>query len=90
MSILRRTVILTRSCENKIKNQRLKTQIKNIKTGDILQYQLVGAEEADFEQNKLSVTSPIGKALMGKKIGETATAMVPAGALEFEILDIMK
>jgi transcription elongation factor GreA len=67
-----------------------KVKIKNLKTGDILEYQMVGAEEADFERKKLSVTSPIGKSLMGKKIGEVTSAQVPAGKLEFEILEISK
>jgi len=67
-----------------------KVKIKNLKTGDILEYLMVGAEEADFERKKLSVSSPIGKSLMGKKIGEIATAQVPAGKLEFEILGISK
>lgn len=67
-----------------------KVKIKNTKTGAILDYTLVGAEEADFEKNKLSVTSPIGKALMGKTIGDIVQAKVPAGLLEFELLDISK
>lgn len=65
-------------------------KIKNLKYGDILDYQLVGAEEADFEKKKLSVTSPIGKALMGKEVGDIVKAQVPAGILEFEILEISK
>ena len=67
-----------------------KVKMKNVKTGDIIEYTMVGAEEADFERNKLSVTSPIGRALMGKSIGDIVQAKVPAGLLEFEILDISK
>ena len=67
-----------------------KVKIKNLRSGDILEYLMVGAEEADFERKKLSVTSPIGKSLMGKAIGEIAKAKVPAGELEFEILEISK
>mgnify|MGYP001321776312 CR=1 FL=1 len=67
-----------------------KVKIKNQKTGKIFDYQLVSQEEADFEKNKLGVTSPIGKALLGKKIGEIAEVVVPAGKTIFEILDIYK
>ncbi len=67
-----------------------KVKIKNQKTGKISDYQLVSQEEADFEKNKLGVTSPIGKALLGKKIGEIAEINVPAGKTTFEVLDIYK
>lgn len=67
-----------------------KVKIKNLKSGDILEYYMVGAEEADFERKKLSVTSPIGKSLMGKTVGDIAIAKVPAGELQFEILEISK
>ncbi len=67
-----------------------KVKIKNRKTGHVIDYQMVGQEESDFEQNKISVTSPLGKALMGKKVGEIAEMTVPAGKMEFEILDISK
>ncbi len=67
-----------------------KVKIKNKKTDKIFDYQLVSQEEADFEKNKLGVTSPIGKALLGKKIGEIAEIIIPAGKSTFEILDIYK
>lgn len=67
-----------------------KVKIKNKKTGMEMEYILVSQEEADFEQNKISIDSPIGKSLMGKKIGETAVVNVPAGKTEFEIIDISK
>lgn len=67
-----------------------KVKIKNTKTGKIFDYQLVSQEEADFEKNKLGVTSPIGKALLGKKIGEIAEIIIPAGKTTFELLDIYK
>ncbi|MFP4368903.1 MAG: transcription elongation factor GreA [Candidatus Kapaibacterium sp.] len=67
-----------------------KVKVKNKRTGDEMEYTLVSAEEADFEKNKIAVTSPLGKALMGKKIGETAEFRVPAGVNEFEIIDISK
>lgn len=67
-----------------------KVKVKNIDSGDEMQYTLVSPEEADFEQNKIAVTSPIGKALMGKKLGEIAKFTVPAGTTQLEILDIGK
>lgn len=67
-----------------------KVKIKNLKTNDILEYTMVGPEEADFERKKLSVTSPIGKALMGKSKGDIVQVTVPAGKIEFEIIEISK
>lgn len=51
-------------------------------------YRLVSAEEADFKQNKISVSSPVGKGLLGKKVGEVAEIQVPAGVLRYKILSI--
>jgi transcription elongation factor GreA len=55
-----------------------------------MEYMMVSAEEADFEQNKLSVTSPLGKALMGRKIGDKFEVTMPAGTNRYEIIDIYK
>ncbi len=63
-------------------------KIKNKKNKMEVTYMLVSEEEADLKQQKISVTSPIGKGLLGKKIGEVATVVAPAGEMEFEILDI--
>ncbi len=63
-------------------------KIKNTKNGMEVKYQLVAEEEADLKANKISVQSPIGKGLLGKKKGETAIVKAPAGDIEFEILDI--
>ena len=63
-------------------------KIKNKKNGMEVQYQLVSEEEADLKANKISVQSPIGKGLLGKKKGEVAVVKAPAGDIEFEILDI--
>ena len=67
-----------------------KVKVKNTTTGKILDYQLVSSDEADFERNKISVLSPMGKALIGKAIGENAEIKVPAGTTILEILDIYK
>ncbi|MCY7358726.1 MAG: transcription elongation factor GreA [Rudanella sp.] len=63
-------------------------KIKNKKTGAQLSYTLVSEEEADLKQGKISVRSPIGKGLLGKKVGESTEITVPAGTLEFEIVEI--
>lgn len=65
-----------------------RVKLKNLKTASVVEYLLVSPEEADFERGKISVTSPIGKALMGKKTGEVVEINVPAGKLKFEILQI--
>ena len=65
-----------------------KVKIKNIKTGAVVEYQLVGESEANFKEGKLAVATPIGKALMGRKKGEIVDVTVPSGVLQFEILDI--
>ncbi|HFA50695.1 MAG TPA: transcription elongation factor GreA [Bacteroidetes bacterium] len=63
-------------------------KIKNKKNGKDLTYTIVGQAEADLKQKKISASSPIGAGLLGKKVGETAKIKIPAGIMEFEILDI--
>jgi transcription elongation factor GreA len=63
-------------------------KLKDTKSKEIIEYRLVSPEEADFEKNKISVTSPIGKALLGRKEGETVKIKVPAGFLEYQLLEI--
>ncbi len=63
-------------------------KIKNKKNGMEVKYTLVSEEEADLKQNKISVKSPIGKGLLGKKVGEVAQIKAPAGLMEFEIKEI--
>jgi transcription elongation factor GreA len=65
-------------------------KLKELKTGEVIEYRLVAQEEANFEKNKISVTSPIGKGLMGKIAGETVKIKVPAGFLEYKILEISR
>jgi transcription elongation factor GreA len=62
--------------------------IKNVKTGKEMKYKLVSESEADAKARKISVTSPIGKGLLGKKVGEIAQIQTPRGPIEFEIIDI--
>jgi len=63
-------------------------KIKNKKNGATVAYTLVSEEEANLKANKISVKSPIGKGLLGKKVGEMAEVKAPAGTMEFEVLDI--
>jgi transcription elongation factor GreA len=63
-------------------------KIKNKKTGMTMTYTLVSEEEADLKLGRISVGSPIGKGLLGKKAGDTATIKAPGGMLEFDILEI--
>lgn len=62
--------------------------IKNKKTNKELTYKLVSEAEADLKNNKISVSSPIGKGLLGKEVGDLAIVVTPNGNLEFEILNI--
>ncbi len=63
-------------------------KIKNLKTNKTVEYTLVSPEEADLQDGKISVSSPVGQGLMGAKIGEKVKVKVPAGVMEFEIIEI--
>jgi len=65
-----------------------KVKIKNLSNKMEMNYTLVAESEADLKSGKISVNSPIGKGLLGKKIGEIAEVNVPNGTLKFEILSI--
>jgi len=65
-----------------------KVKIKNLSTNMVFNYMIVSEEESNLKENKLSVQSPIGKGLLGKKVGETTNVDVPSGNIKFEILDI--
>ena len=63
-------------------------QIRNTKTGAIMKYTLVSESEADLKAGKIAVNTPIGKGLLGRKLGETVDIQVPSGVMTFEIIDI--
>ncbi|WP_114782535.1 transcription elongation factor GreA [Botryobacter ruber] len=67
-----------------------KVKIKNLKNNMVMDYTLVAEEEADLASGRISVKSPIGKGLLGKSVGDVAEITVPAGKLQFEILDISR
>ena len=63
-------------------------KIKNVKSGKEVTYKLVSESEANIKAKKISVNSPVGKGLLGKKVGEIATVVTPRGNIDFEVLDI--
>jgi transcription elongation factor GreA len=65
-----------------------KVKITNIATKKTMQYQIVGESEADLKQGKISASSPIGKGLIGKAVGEIAEVQAPTGILKFKVEDI--
>lgn len=65
-----------------------KVRVKNRSNGQEKTYQLVTEGEANILEGKIAVTTPIAKGLLGKKVGEIAQVKVPAGVLEFEVLEI--
>ncbi|WP_268224908.1 transcription elongation factor GreA [Sinomicrobium oceani] len=65
-------------------------KIKNQTNGMEMKYTLVAESEADLKAGKISVSSPIGKGLLGKKVGDTAEIQVPNGVLKFEVLEITR
>lgn len=65
-------------------------KVKNLKTDSEQTFQLVSSHEADLSAGKISVTSPIGKGLLGSAIGDVVEVDVPAGTMRFEVLDISR
>lgn len=63
-------------------------EIKNIASGALIKYTLVPENEADLKTGKISVSSPIARGLLGKKIGDKVEINVPAGVLKFEVIKI--
>lgn len=67
-----------------------KVKIKNTSNGMEMNYTLVAENEADIKKNKISVESPIGKGLLGKKQGDIADITTPVGVMKFEIVEISR
>lgn len=65
-----------------------RVKLKNVNNGMEVEYTLVPENEADLKAKKISVESPIGKGLLGKKVGETAEIQVPNGIVKFEVVEI--
>lgn len=65
-------------------------KIRNTKSGMMMTYAIVPEKEANFKEGKLSINSPIGQGLLGKQVGEVAEIQVPAGKVQFEIVEITR
>lgn len=63
-------------------------EIANVETDETVTYQIVGEDEADLKQGKISVTSPIARALVGKEEGEVVVVQTPSGLIEYEIVEV--
>ncbi|MFC0711299.1 transcription elongation factor GreA [Azorhizophilus paspali] len=63
-------------------------EIANVETDETVVYQIVGDDEADIKQGKLSVSSPIARALVGKEEGDVAAVKTPSGTVEYEIIEV--
>lgn len=65
-----------------------KVKLRNVKTNQEMEYTIVSESEADLKAKKISVTTPIAKGLLGKKVGEVVDIKVPSGMVSFEIVNI--
>jgi transcription elongation factor GreA len=65
-----------------------KVSVTNLATKKTITYQIVSEKEADLKAGKISVTSPIGRGLLGKAVGDVAEVQVPAGVVKFRIEEI--
>ena len=66
-----------------------KVVLENIDTGEGVQYQLVGPDEVDVEKGRISIASPLGRAIIGKKPGDELTLQTPGGKRAYELVDIV-
>jgi transcription elongation factor GreA len=62
--------------------------LEDMANGEVVTYQIVGDDEADIKQGKISISSPLARALIGKSSGEVAEVQAPGGVREYEILDV--
>lgn len=67
-----------------------KIKIKNLKTNTLVEYMLVAETESNLKEGKLSVGTPIAKALMGKKVGDIVDVQIPSGTIQFQIVEISR
>ena len=63
-------------------------ELEDLESGDTVTYQIVGEDEADIKANKISISSPMARALIGKNTGDTANVQAPSGVRQYEILDV--
>lgn len=63
--------------------------LEDVSTGDVMTYQIVGEDEADIKQGKISINSPIARAMIGKYSGDVAEVQAPGGVREYEIVNVV-
>lgn len=63
-------------------------ELEDVATGDVMVYQIVGDDEADIKQRKISISSPIARALIGKSSGDVAEVQAPGGVREYEVVNV--
>ena len=66
-----------------------KVLLENIDTGEDVEYQLVGPDESDIQKGRISISSPLGKAMLGKKPGDELAIEVPGGKRNYELVEIL-
>lgn len=66
-----------------------RVSLENVDTGESVEYQLVGPDESDINQGRISVSSPLGQAMLGKKPGEEITLVAPGGKRIYELVEII-
>ena len=66
-----------------------KVLLENIDTGEDVKYQLVGPDESDIENGRISISSPLGRAMLGKRPGDEVTIDVPGGKRNYELVEIL-
>jgi transcription elongation factor GreA len=64
-------------------------ELEDVSTGNVMTYQIVGEDEADIKQGKISINSPIARALIGKFSGDVAEVQAPGGVREYEIVNVL-
>ncbi|HEX9195219.1 MAG TPA: transcription elongation factor GreA [Azonexus sp.] len=64
-------------------------ELEDVESGDTVTYQIVGDDEADIKHGKISVSSPIARALIGKYAGDSVDVQAPAGVRQYEVLDVL-
>ena len=67
-----------------------KAKLKDLDSGEELEYSLVAEEEADYSAGKISITSPVGEALLGHKENDTVNIKIPAGTLRYKVIKISR
>jgi transcription elongation factor GreA len=63
--------------------------LENVDTAEAVEYQLVGPEESDVDRGKISISSPLGKAILGKKPGDEILLLAPGGKRSYELVEIL-